>query len=373
MTTLIMATGDLVLEDPQSGELLDAAAPTLQQADLVIGQLEVPHSDAQQVMTSDVPATPAPPETLDAVAQAGFHVMTLAGNHVFDLGGRGIADTRAHCLKRGLTPIGAGQDLEEAWEPAVIDAGQRQIKVLSVNCVGPKESWAGTAKPGCAAVNVITHYEPRGANPGGPPAIYTFAEPRSLAEFRRRIAAHRSAGVDVIVALHKGLVHQPADIADYEYEIARAAIDEGAVAVISHHAHILKGVEVYRGRPIFHGLGNFVTVTSALSDTASNSVEQRRWARERQRLFGFTPDPTMPNYPFHPESRYTAIAVLALHENGTLDAGLIPCWIADDARPIPQTQGGKALEIVDYICGITRDAGLTTDFSWTNNQLKINL
>ncbi|MCY1159389.1 MAG: CapA family protein, partial [Citricoccus sp.] len=164
MTTL-MATGDLVLERKDATSLLAAAAPVLAGADLVIGHLEVPHTGSTVSMSTDVPALPAPPSALDAVAAAGFHVLTLAGNHVYDFGGEGIEDTRRHCRDRGLGTTGAGRNLAEAWEPAVVEHGGRRIAVLSVNCVGPRESWAGSAKAGCAWVEVVTHYEPRGANP----------------------------------------------------------------------------------------------------------------------------------------------------------------------------------------------------------------
>lgn len=371
--TTIFATGDLVLERENCSDLFAPSAPLLAEADIVIGQLEVPHTNTTEVMSTDVPATPAPPAALDDVVAAGFDVVTLAGNHVFDLGAQGIADTREHCIARGLTPVGAGSNLEDAWQPATIRTGDREVKILSVNCVGPRESWAGSSKPGCAYVEVLTHYEPRGANPGGPPSTYTFANAASLREFQQRIATHAAADTDLIVCLHKGLVHQPSTIAEYEFEIAHAAIDAGATAVVSHHAHLCKGVEVYRGRPIFHGLGNFVTVTRALSGGAKNSPEQQVWARERQRLFGFVPDPDMPDYPFHPESRNTAVAALHISEDGALTAELIPCWINDSAAPVPQDreEGGQA--VGDYIIHITREAGLNTKLAWHGNRLSVLL
>ena len=369
----ILATGDLVLERADSTPLLAEATPVLAGADVLIGHLEVPHTEATVTMSTDVPALPAPPSALDGVAAAGFDVLTLAGNHVFDFGGEGIADTRAHCLARGMAVTGAGADLREAWEPAVVERDGLRIVVLSVNCVGPRESWAGSAKPGCAYVEVITHYEPRGANPGGPPRIHTFAEPRSLARMTDEIARHAAAGATVIVALHKGLVHQPVDIAAYEFEVAHAAVDAGAVAVIAHHAHIMKGVELHAGRPIFHGLGNFATVTRALSGADDDSPERRAWARERRRLFGFEPDPAMPDYPFHPDSRNTAIAVLELDGSGAVSAGAIPCRIDDEARPVPLTREGGGEQVADYLRGITRDAGLTTAFDWEGDRLTIRL
>lgn len=369
--TVVYATGDLVLERTDTTGLFTSVSAVLSQADVAIGHLEVPHTDATISMSTDVPALPAPPSALDGVAAAGFDVLTLAGNHVFDFGGEGIADTRAHCLTRGLAVTGAGANLEEAWEPAVVEHDGRRIVVLSVNCVGPRESWAGSDKPGCAYVEVVTHYEPRGANPGGPPRIYTFAEPRSLRRLTEEIGRHAASGTSVIVALHKGLVHRPIEIAGYEREVSHAAIDAGATAVIGHHAHICKGVEVYGGRPIFHGLGNFATVTRALSGRDDDSPERRSWARERRALFGFEPDPAMPEYPFHPESRNTAIAVMEIDERGSVAASVIPCWIDDDARPVPlsRTQGGEC--VGEYLRGITRDAELTTEFEWEGDRLSI--
>ena len=83
----------------------------------------------------------------------------------------------------------------------------------------------------------------------------------------------------------------------------------GADVVIAHHAHILRGVDVYKGRPIFHGLGNFVAVTRALNLEANPSPERVAWARRRRQLFGFEPDPAYPTYPFHPEARNAMLAV----------------------------------------------------------------
>ncbi|MGM7669804.1 CapA family protein [Microbacterium sp. A93] len=372
-TTTLMATGDLVLERADATSLLEAAAPVLTGADLVIGHLEVPHTESTSTMSTDVPALPAPPSALDAVAAAGFHVLTLAGNHVYDSGEQGIEDTRRHCRDRGLATTGAGGNLDEAWEPAVAELANHRVVVLSVNCVGPRESWAGSAKAGCAWIEVVTHYEPRGANPGGPPRVYTFAEPRSLAAFTERVAGQVREGTAVVVSLHQGLVHQPVEIAAYQYEIAHAAIDAGAVAVFSHHAHVLKGIEAYRGRPIFHGLGNFATVTKALGGAPGDSPERRSWARERTRLFGFKPDPAMPEYPFHPESRNTVIAAITLGPDGTVGAAAIPCWIDDDARPVPVTRAAGGQQVGDYLTRITREAGLDTVLGWSGDRLSIHL
>ncbi|HLS73276.1 MAG TPA: CapA family protein [Actinomycetaceae bacterium] len=373
MTELtIMAVGDLVLDEPDPARYFAPSAPLLRTADLAIGQVEVPHTDSTEVASLDVPAPPADPAHLRAAAEAGFGVATLAGNHIYDCGAQGVLDTARHCREAGMVPTGAGGDLAEARRPAIVERQGRRIGVLSYNCVGPRESSATSRKAGAAAVKILTHYELDSANPGGPPSIYTFAQPASLAAFEADVAA-LAAEVDVaVVALHKGIGHVPVEIADYEYQVARAAIDAGAHAVVAHHAHIMRGVEVYRGRPIFHGLGNFVTVTRALS-RGGDSPERRAWAERREKLFGFRPDPAMPTYPFHPESRNTAIAVLRVGPGGQLDAGLVPCWIDDDARPVPLTDEEQARPVADYIRDITRRAGLDTALTWVGGQLRVGV
>lgn len=365
----VMAVGDLVLDEPEIDTYFAPSAATLRSADLVIGQIEVPHTTSAESASVDVPAPPADPENLRAAAEAGLAIGTLAGNHIYDCGAQGISDTITAAARYGIATTGAGADLDEARRPATVTRGERTIGVVSYNCVGPRESWATSMKAGSAYVRVITHYELEGANPGGPPRIYSFCEPDSLAAFRSDIATAASAVDTLIVALHKGIGHIPAEIADYEFEIARAAIDAGATAVVAHHAHIMRGVEFYRGRPIFHGLGNFVTVTHALTLEGPNTPEREAWARRRRKLFGFAPDPAMPSYPFHPESRNTAIAVLQLDADGALETQLIPCWIDDRARPVPLGDDAKGREVVAYIEAITREAGLGTVFRWQGDRV----
>ncbi|WP_109208863.1 MULTISPECIES: CapA family protein [Microbacterium] len=364
----IHAVGDLVLERDDARPLLDPAADTLRAADLVIGHLEIPHVASGVVQTTDVPALPGPPSALDALAEAGFGILTLAGNHVYDFGPEGMRETARHCADRGLRTVGVGETIDEAFEPVVVEVDGTRIAVLSVNCVGPRESRATTLKPGAAYIDVITHYEPRNANPGGPPRVDTFAEPASLRRFEAAVTDAATRADVVIVALHKGLVHVPVEIAAYEIEIAHAAVDAGAAAVVGHHAHIFKGVELYRGRPVFHGLGNFATVTKALSAAPGDAPEREAWARQRRRLFGFTPDPAMPEYPFHPESRHTAIAVLTL-DGDRVEGGLIPCWIDGDARPVPVGGTERGDAVAAYLRGITGEAGFDTELHWVGDRL----
>jgi hypothetical protein len=365
----LLLVGDLILDEPDPDVLFAPSAELLRSADVLVGQVEVPHSRRGTVHSSDVPARPSDPENLRALERVNLHVATLAGNHIADAGPEGIDDTIAGLRTLGIETVGAGASLREAREPAIVEAKGRRVGVLSFNCVGPREGWARPSKPGCAYVEVLTHYELDHAGPGGPPRIFTFATPESVAAMRSDIAALRERADVVVVALHKGLGHVRAALAMYETELARSAIDAGADIVVGHHAHVLRGIELHAGKPIFHGLGNFATVTRALSPSNRDTPEAAAWARRRVELFGFTPDPAMPAYPFHPESRHTMIADCRVGADGSVDAGFVPCWIDDDARPVPLGPSDGQF-VVDYVDAVGREAGLATRLEWAGDRLR---
>ncbi len=370
-TTTILLVGDLILDEPNPDSFFDLARTTLQTADLVIGHVEVPHTTRGVEQSSDVPAPPANPEHLAALARANFHVATLAGNHMFDQGVAGVADTIAALRAESIVTTGAGMNLDEARQPAIIERNGVRVGVLSYNCVGPRDSWATHKKAGVAYVHVLTHYELNYASPGGPPTIYTFAEPETLEAMQADVETLRSQ-VDILtVAFHKGVAHTPAAIAMYERQVAKAAIDAGADIVLGHHAHILRGIETYKGKPIFHGLGNFVTVTRALSVDDNASPERLAWAKRRRELFGFEPDPDYPTYPFHPEAKNAIIAFVEINRAGGQRAGFIPCWITPSGQPeaLPRNERGEA--VAAYVARITQQAKLNGKFGWDGDRVVI--
>ncbi|WP_328648645.1 CapA family protein [Amycolatopsis sp. NBC_00348] len=368
------AVGDLILDEPDPEFFLAPAAPVLRELDLAIGHIEVPHSTTSVQSSTDVPAPPADPMALKAVAEAGFAVVTLAGNHVCDAGDGGLADTIAYSRAAGLLTAGAGPDLARARRPAIVKRGGLRIGVLSYNCVGPRDSWAASRKPGCAYVHVLTHYELDHASPGGPPKIYTFADPDSLAAMADDVRRLRAEADIVLVSLHKGVGHTPVVVAMYESPVARAAVDAGADAVFSHHSHIMRGIEVYKGRPVFHGLGNFVTVTHALTPGAGVGADElRAWAERRTKLYGFAPDPDMPFFPFHPESRNTAIAFCRFDETGLHEAGFVPCRVDGQGRPVPVGGTPEGEAVAKYVEDITRGAGLNGRFTTRGPEVLVDL
>jgi poly-gamma-glutamate synthesis protein (capsule biosynthesis protein) len=349
---VIALTGDLVLDLPDPDHWLSGIVDAIRAADVAIGHLEVPHSRSKVELAGDVPAPGSDPANLAALQRAGFDAVTLAGNHIADCGPDGIADTIAELDRLGIAHGGAGATLADARKPAMLDCGGRTIAVLSYNCVGPQAAWATATSAGCAYLPVAT----ADGTPPAPAEPLTDALPEAYAILEQDIAAARAEADLVIVALHKGIVHRPAVLAPYERPLAQGAIDAGADVVVGHHAHILRGIEFHRGRPIFHGLGNGCVVTEALSPDQDHPA-RREWALRRRELFGFEPDPAYRYAPFHPEAVNAFVARLVWHDDGRIEPGFVPVHVEAPGRPVIATRR-QSQAVSDYVRSITADAGL---------------
>jgi poly-gamma-glutamate synthesis protein (capsule biosynthesis protein) len=229
--------------------------------------------------------------------------------------------------------------------------------------------WATHNRPGCAYVHIITHYEIDYATPGGPPTIYTWAVPKSLKAMQENIQELKQTCDVVVVSLHKGLGHTPIKLADYEQQVSYAAIDAGADLVVSHHAHILHGIETYKGKVIFHGLGNFGTYLPFLAPKEGDTKDS--WASRRREIFGFEPDPEYPTYPFHPEAIYTMIAKCIIEDGGITQVSYIPAIVNKQAQPEIVTRNNRGQEVFDYVKSITEGANLNAQFQWDGEEVII--
>jgi len=344
--------GDLVLDVPDPDHWLGGIATMLKSVDMAVGHIEVPHTNRGTERRGDVPAPGAAPEAIAALKRGGFTAVTLAGNHIADQGAAGIEDTLDALADAGLYASGAGLDLETARRPAFVPLDEYTVALLSYNCVGPELSWAGANRAGCAYLRIET----ADGSPVSPlaPLDRVTADARQVLDDDIRSA--RAESDLVIVALHKGIVHTPVTLAPYERTLAQLAVDCGADIVASHHAHIIRGIEVYRGKPIFHGLGNGCVVTRALRPDQDHA-ERAAWAQRRRELFGFEPDPAYELAPFHPEAINAVLGRVSWLPDEELRVGIVPVHVEPPGRPV-LASGPRADEIVAYVERITREAGL---------------
>lgn len=370
---LIYATGDIIIDEPDPESFFVPTKELLSKGDFVIGQIEVPHTDRGEANSTDVPAPPAPPENLAPLKECGFNMCTTCGNHAHDNGLPGIVDTLDLLHQLGIAVTGTGRNLSEAKKPAIVTRKGVRVGLIGFNAVGPKEGWATSHKAGVSYVQILTHHEPSPrATPGLPARVYTFPEPDSVKEMQADIRALRGQCDVLFVALHKGMVHTHGELQMYERPLAHAAIDAGADAVIGHHAHILRGIEIYKGKPIYHNLGNFVCVTHALTPSGDNdSPERMRWIEQRKKMFGFTPDPEMPFYAFNPESRKTILARMTATQDGITEFGFVPCYINREGAPEALSTYEEAKEVMDYVQQISEEQDLHIRLSWEDGWVRV--
>lgn len=362
----MLAVGDLCLGMPDNAEsYFEFVAPVLRSADIAVGQGEVTFT-ARGIKPMRMCCTPCDPKNISALAFAGFNVITLAGNHIWDTGTPGIEDTITGLKNYGIAFTGAGMNIDEARSPAVIERDGTRFGFLSYNCVGPEESWATPNKPGCAYLHVVVAYELDHPTPGIHPTIYTWAEPSSMKAMLNDIHKLRPNCDVLVVSLHKGIGHTPIKLADYEQQISYAAIDAGADLILGHHAHILKGIEQYKGKTIFHGLCNLVAFMPE-TDRASKGSDKKL----RNELWGFEYDPEYPALPFHPDSHYTIIAKCTVEDGKISRVAYIPCFVNKKLQPEILKNDKKGKQVFDYMDRITRDAGLNCRYEWEDDEVLI--
>lgn len=371
----MMATGELILgmSEPSPEFYFDLVAPALKSADLVIGHLEVPHTDRPEP-SGEIMTAATTPDNMLGLPYAGFSAVTFAGNPTFSYGTPGIVDTMEWLNKHDIAVVGAGLNIDEARRPIILERGGVKFGVLSYNCVGQKASAASYSKSGCAYVDVITHYEPT-MFPGGDPVIYTFAEPKSLEAMREDIRALRPLCDVLVVAIHKGSAMTEIELKDYEFEICYAAIDNGADIILGNHTHVLRGIEFYKDKPIFHCLSNLVTVFKweshkMFKEEPKTTLNQSRLrpASGHNRAWM---DLEYPVSPFKAISRKAIMAKLVFDGSKLTRISYLPMLINKQGQPEILKHDERGQDIFDYMEKITRGAGLNAHYAWDGDEVVV--
>jgi poly-gamma-glutamate capsule biosynthesis protein CapA/YwtB (metallophosphatase superfamily) len=332
-------------------------APLLRTADVVAGNCE-------GVYSNNPSRSPTRKHTMVASLSRGrrlsevpFHVLSCANNHAMDGGYAGLAECIEMLRSQGILVVGAGSNLAEATEPAIVVRNGVRIAFLAFCSVFPVGYEARESRPGIAAVRVLTHYsqpDPNFWEPGIAPRISTEVFPADREIFEGAIAAARRRADVVVVLGHWGYSSSVETILPYEKEIARAAVDAGADAVICCHHHSLRPIEVRNGRPIFYGMGALVHHMEVDDEVRRSRAAQGRIIAESDEYRYF---------PFHRDARMTGIATLEVSASGVLRAGFVPAQILPDGSTEPLRHDEPQAKVVnDYLRRITTEGGFMTRF-----------
>jgi poly-gamma-glutamate capsule biosynthesis protein CapA/YwtB (metallophosphatase superfamily) len=358
----LTAVGDVMLKRDDPRTAFELVQPVFAAADINFGNCESTYSSTGSPNPATRGVVRADPNQVEGLEWAGFHVMSFANNHHLDAGYEAFFETLDHLHSHGIATCGAGKDLGAAREPAIVERDGTKVAFLGYSTILFPGYEARANKAGCTPITIITDYAMSEIEqPGCEAVVTTIVHPSSLQVLRADIARARELADVVVVSVHWGIHFTPVEVAQYESELGRAAIDAGADLVLGHHQHILKAVEVYCGKVIFHGLGNFVVdvYMKALADNPGVKDMQRHFP---EYAVAYRED--YPTYPFHPEARQTVVARAAIEDKKITEVGLIPCLINPTGQPEPLRPGDPRFdEVSSYLQRITKEAGFTTQFA----------
>lgn len=169
-----------------------------------------------------------------------------------------------------------------------------------------------------------------------------------MKNLKEDIEAAKEAADIVIVSFHWGDFTKPYHLTDHELRTARYAVDCGADIIAGHHHHLLRGMEWYKGKPIFYGLGHFLfEFREELPDHIAELVAGNA---DDPNYYGAARREGWPHLPLHPEARMTALAWVEVEKGNISGAGFLPCRLTTDGgvkAVCPESDEGK--EIITYI------------------------
>jgi poly-gamma-glutamate capsule biosynthesis protein CapA/YwtB (metallophosphatase superfamily) len=264
MSHVLTLTGDVNLMNLASpDEPFRLVSPMLRQSDFVFSNLECCLYSEKGGRSDETEGFMADPAMGEALKLGGIQAVGLANNVNF--GEAEIQASIARLDELGVAHTGAGVGCEAARAPVVLEERGLRVGFLQRTSVyWPTGHEAGERSTGVAVVRAHTAYQlplhktrrevPPANRPGIPPVIVTWADPLYLRWLQDDIAALRAKADVVVASCHWGLWEE---VLEYMTEIAHAAIDAGADIVIGHGPHYSLPVEVYKGKPVFYGLGSF--------------------------------------------------------------------------------------------------------------------
>jgi len=364
----IHAVGDIAPRRDVPRSIFSSVADTLGASDVLVGHLECPLSSRGTPAPNAKLAMRSDPSVAVALREIGFDMLSVAGNHALDFGVIALSDTIDALHGAGIQMCGVGATLEHAREPAIVEACGRRIAMLSYCSILPVGYAAERSRAGCAPMRAYTHFhhvEPD--QPGTPPRVLTFTDQNDLEAMVADVTAARERADIVLISIHWGLHFTRAALADYQRVVARAAIDAGAHAILGHHPHVLKAIEMYRGRPIFYSLGNFAIEQPHVFNA---DIQREQSFQDISRLSkGWQPNA---KFMTPPDTRHTVIARLEIDPSGNVVPSIVPCSIDDDSVPrLLRAHDAGFDEVVAYQQAVTEEAGIKTQFTREGDRVRI--
>ena len=200
--------------------------------DIVIANLECPATKIKEPINKKF-IFRAEPEWLQSLRDHGITHLNMANNHAMDQGRRGLVDTHATIIENGLIPLGFGKNTSNACKAQLIATEPRNVYVLSSLQV-PSENWVYLEDRPCVCEDSFD----------------------DISHNIKEIKSKDNSAV-VIIQLHWGAEHRLEPMT-LQKQQAHQLIDAGADVIIGHHPHTVQTTEIYKEKPIYYSIGNFI-------------------------------------------------------------------------------------------------------------------
>jgi len=238
---VITLTGDILLDrgvrqviDRQGIDQLFSPDidSVLKSSDVVVGNLECPATKIKAPVFKQY-IFRAEPEWLIDLKRHGVTHLNLANNHSIDQGREALLDTYQNIQKAGIVPFGAGRNMQEAIQPVLLSERPRRVWLVASLQLA-LENYAHLPDMPCVSQ-------------------------QSIDALCQRIKQMRNDDPQcyIIVSLHWGWENHVEVVPRQRYD-AHQLIDAGADCLVCHHTHTRQPMEMYREKPIYYGLGNFI-------------------------------------------------------------------------------------------------------------------
>ena len=342
----LLGCGDVGPTEEPMDTYSTLARPILATGDIRFGQCERVYSDrgSLQIHSESGPHSRVKPHMASVFSDCDFNVVSLASNHSMDWGEDALADTIALFQKKGIQTVGAGRNIQEARQPAIIERNGVRVAILGYSSVSPAGYEAGPSKVGITPLRAHTYYEAVEPQPGLPPRVVTMPYEEDLKGMVEDIAKAKKVAHVVVVSIHWGIHFIPRVIADYQPIAAKAAFEAGADLILGHHAHIPKAVAVYSGKVCFYSLSNFIMSTA-----------RRSYLNTVAKPFGLAVDPDNPRIAFKDTNR-SLIAKTILSREGVKKVSFLPVLIDKQCRPEVLRRGDPRFDdAVNYMDWVSEE------------------
>lgn len=242
--TAFLAVGDIMLSrdvaklmaknNKDGGYPFRSIQDLLKSTDFNFGNLESPFSgtDIQdpdpQTFTFNTPTY-----ALRGLTQNNFQILNLANNHALNQGKNGLIYTKNLLTQNNIKNVGAGSNVDEAWQGKIVEANGIKIGFLGAT-YGPESNYLAQVNDGTLLTESINKL--------------------------------KTESDYIVVTMHAGTEYKR-EPNWQQFKFARAAIDAGADMIVGAHPHWVQPIEQYKGKYIFYSLGNFVFDQSWSQDT----------------------------------------------------------------------------------------------------------